>query len=537
MAQTFLPSRLIDVGPADGSQDPKLIITSDVVDPGLRQYAALSHCWGGAKLDQIGISSDYLTDISSPPIIFNSPKPLTTLTSNIVDRMKNISMHILPRTFRDSIKVTRNLGLRYIWIDSLCIIQDSKTDWEQEAATMADIYKSSYITIAAESSPDSQQGFLKARKLSFDPVKIPFNSNIHNIHTTMFIRPALDSWDISLTPPKSKLCSRAWVLQESLIAPRTIHFGEQQMLWECRSRSFAEGDMTPIPPSSSERFWSWSRNKRFLAEDMEPKGITEGSEETKGLAPRDLCYLQWYSILRDYTSRKITFSSDVFPALIGLATEFNTRLDDHYLAGLWKRDLHRGLLWSVAEPERAQEITPYRAPSWSWASIVGQIGRLDDNLHMIGDYTVEIIDVHTTPAPNNVPQSDKYYGEISGGSMKLKGRWKSTASWKAFEEEYYQAHIIPHVEEHLGIMFRYFDCGTEERCLERHDKKRELSLLHIACWVARVGDPPVTHFLILESGDGGDESAFRRVGVVALHNAAILETWIGDWEVKEVFVI
>lgn len=423
-SQTPLPTRLIDVGPPDGAQEPRLILSSSITTSSSQGYAALSHCWGGTPLAQIGpISSpDSLNSIQAstkgmPSNVIAGGRPLTTLMENIEDRMKSIPMNILPRTFRDAVKVTRGLGLRYIWIDSLCIIQNSKSDWEQEAAQMADIYKRSYVTIAAEGSRDSYEGILRERHFDFSPIALPFQSKVHHIQTTMFVRPALDDWETSMSEPKSKLCSRAWVLQESLLAPRTIHYGLQQMLWECRSRSLAEGDMTPIAPSKREKNWSWSRNKRFLSE-VEGAASSIGDTKMEVLAAKGMTYLQWYSIIKDYSSRRMTFYSDVFPALAGLATEFNRRLSDQYVAGLWKGDLFRGLLWTVVDSERAEAAAPYRAPTWSWASIVGQVdtAALDECLNMAGIYQTEILSVETTPVRHTATSSDgNYYGRSHQG--------------------------------------------------------------------------------------------------------------------------
>jgi hypothetical protein len=145
------------------------------------------------------------------------------------------------------------------------------------------------------------------------------------------------------------------------------------MFWECRSKSLAEGNMTPILPrgKGGEKKWNWTRNKRFFAGAENESGDSEtDSEDMKdqGLTARDIMYLQWSSIIQDYSHRKLSFSSDIFPALEGLAREFNARLNDTYIAGLWKWDLPRGLLWKVegSKPgELPLEATPYRAPSWS----------------------------------------------------------------------------------------------------------------------------------------------------------------------------
>ncbi|KAE9379674.1 HET-domain-containing protein, partial [Stipitochalara longipes BDJ] len=314
-----VPTRLIDVGPSDGSEEPKLIICSACRLSANWEYVALSHCWGQAQLYRIH-NDDTIIDLETwmedqKSLAEIKRKPLTTTTETLEQRLQQIPMSTLPKTFRDAITFTRGLGLRYIWIDSLCIIQNSRSDWKEEAARMADIYKNAYVTIAAESSKDSHEG--------------------------MF---TLDDWETCVNGTGSALRLRGWVLQESLLAPRTIRVSSQQMFWESNELGDSDTDL----------------------EDMTDQGLTA----------RDIIYLQWSSIIRDYSHRKLSVSSDIFPALEGLAREFNTHLNDTYIAGLWKQDLLRGLLWRIegSKPgELPLEATPYRAPSWSWASTFGGI--------------------------------------------------------------------------------------------------------------------------------------------------------------------
>lgn len=115
-----LPTRVIDVGSPDGRTEPRLCDTNG--EPG--DYIALSHCWGGRQ-------------------------PLRTTKENICSMKTCIPWAKLPNTFQDAISVTRRLGIRYLWIDSLCIVQDDAQDWEREAAKMALIFEAAYITIAA----------------------------------------------------------------------------------------------------------------------------------------------------------------------------------------------------------------------------------------------------------------------------------------------------------------------------------------------------------------------------------------------------
>jgi hypothetical protein len=457
--------------------------------------------------------------------------PLLTTTRNIDDRMRSISMNILPATFRDAVTITRNLGIRYIWIDSLCIIQNSKEDWEHEAARMADVYKNSYVTIAAESSGNSHEGILKRRYNEFEPIEVPFNSQSHNIYTSMYLRPVQDDWETSIMGSKSKLCSRAWVLQESMLAPRTLHYGSQQIFWECKSFSHAEGDVTPIPPSPREREWSWSRNKRFLSD------VTSGSDERSTIAGKDVLYMRWNTILENYSSRKMTNLSDVFPALAGLASEFNLRLQDRYVAGLWKSDLHRGLLWRVVEPETCKAAVPYRAPSWSWGSKVGQIVGIRDADYIIGDYRAGLEAEVTLESRVDASAALNPYGEVSKGVLKIRGRSISAAHWPAFESKPWEHRFIQNPEDSEGFLFRDFDIGMEETVAERREKGRVLCLVQIATWAwgESLEDGGAMHCLILESGDNGDTTFHTRVGVGQLYSYP--KTWVEQWKVKEFVVI
>lgn len=141
-------------------------------------------------------------------------------------------------------------------------------------------------------------------------------------------------------------------------------------------------------------------------------------------------------IEKDYSNGTLIFPSDVFPALAGLATEFNRRLQDQYIGGLWKADLLRGLLWTVSDPERASSAIPYRAPTWSWASIIGQVSTpvLDECLYLVGTNHAETLNVEVTPAQHSSVSADgNFYSEISAGSLTLRGRWKSTQQWDMFE--------------------------------------------------------------------------------------------------------
>ena len=141
-------------------------------------------------------------------------------------------MESLPDLYRDAVKVTRQLGVNYLWIDSLCIIQDSDDDWSKEAASMGDIFQFSYLTLYALDSQDCHQGILVRRSLS-----------AVNGANLLYQRSA----DTPLQQLRqdvfrsSSLCQRAWALQERLLSPRILYYSTIEMFWECLECTAREG--------------------------------------------------------------------------------------------------------------------------------------------------------------------------------------------------------------------------------------------------------------------------------------------------------
>lgn len=210
---TQQPARLLDLGHKfsldrlkQSNQNPTTIRLVSVETP--VRYIALSHCWGQLSSEQ---TNQWLT------------------TRDNLESRTNIGFptDILPATFQDAITVTRRLGERYLWIDSLCILQGDKDDWESEAKKMGDVFRGAYCTIAATSSRDSTQGFLKRTDFSSIPwVRIPEQSRPPVFATTFINR---FEEDVLYGP----LNSRAWVFQERALSRRIIHFTDRQTYWEC----------------------------------------------------------------------------------------------------------------------------------------------------------------------------------------------------------------------------------------------------------------------------------------------------------------
>lgn len=206
-----LPPRVLDLGVAGDSSSVCLHITTEHSPKS--PYATLSHCWGKTP-------------------IFKLQK------SNLEKMQASIDCKELPRTFQDAIGVARRLGLRFLWIDSLCIIQDSIEDWTMQSAVMGDIYQNSFITIAAIAAKDGRFGCFSTRDPRLvEPCKAVITKRkggtlSYTILTGLHVIVPFLIWSDGVG--NAPLNKRGCVLQERILSPRTIHFGEDQLFWECR---------------------------------------------------------------------------------------------------------------------------------------------------------------------------------------------------------------------------------------------------------------------------------------------------------------
>ena len=178
------------------------------------KYIALSHCWGELPIED--------------------KKQFCTTQDNIVQRLRGFSISDLPKTFQDAVKVTRELRVPYLWIDSLCIIQyeDNEEDWKRESKRMEKVFSLAYCTIAATSAVDSKAGFLK-RNVSTECVFVQNASG-----GRFYICAGMD--DFNNDVEKAQLNTRAWVMQERVLSRRTIHFSNNQIYWECGEGVYCE---------------------------------------------------------------------------------------------------------------------------------------------------------------------------------------------------------------------------------------------------------------------------------------------------------
>ena len=143
-----------------------------------------------------------------------------------------------PATFRDAIFVTRKLGIRYLWKDSLCIIQRDSRDWEIESSRMGGIYRDAYLTIAASSASGDEEGFLKPRPLACSLIRVifPTGQSTQIYFRSEYYSPYWSEREHS-TPP---LASRRWCLQENYLSRRQLRFFDDRIVWTCQEYTMDE---------------------------------------------------------------------------------------------------------------------------------------------------------------------------------------------------------------------------------------------------------------------------------------------------------
>jgi Heterokaryon incompatibility protein (HET) len=341
---TKLPTRILELSSEDGSlKHVQLVETHGEC----ASYACLSHCWGAAQL------------IKTTKLTMRTHK-------NYID------LAALPPTFLQAMEFIWRLGIRYLWIDSLCIIQDDPEDWQRESGVMCSVYQNSMLTIAATKSPDSRGGcFTQALPDYFGHVLRGIDED--GAPYEIFVRRKLLHWgslaavtdtDAPLIQAIAPLLRRGWVYQERLLSPRVLHFGSQELLWECSETFCCE--------------CSSSKAGAFDELEGEPPKILHAKALAKQSFP--VITNRWRFLVMEYSGLSLTFPSDRLPALSGLAKEFMQHRSDQYLAGMWMDSMVKDLTW---HPKRVrQRPKKWRAPTWSWASVDSAVNFEAEFKHM-----------------------------------------------------------------------------------------------------------------------------------------------------------
>jgi hypothetical protein len=389
------PHRLVDVGPADGSIEPKLVLGIDCRSDGEEGHAGQQEEKEAPRManekdskisdkdieqikDQEIRAQDKKPSAWSPYITLSHcwgkvpPDAAWKTTSQTLGRFSaHIPMSILPRTLSQAVKITRQLGERYIWIDSLCIVQDSAEEWAKAVSEMGQVYSNSRCTIIS-SSDNAEGGCVTQRNpLELEAATICLFSSDKSIEKNVTILPCLPTRASLISAGATT--SRAWCLQEAELSPRIIRFTEYQTLWECFSSQASES-------SKDNSFHDASPERQTGA----LYNVCYSHFNIIGWKDKAIPYNRWYSMVEEYSKRKISFEKDKLPALAGMAKRIHLTLreyrnsgiwEDTYLAGLWARDIIFGLLWRRVLRDEDEEKPPasYIAPSWSWASVKGEV--------------------------------------------------------------------------------------------------------------------------------------------------------------------
>jgi len=365
---SVLPSRVINVGTLGST---KVFLYTSRIKFG--RYTALSHCWGKA------------------------PTARTT-TQNFRQRQQGIPFDVLPQTFQDAVMVTRSLGIKYLWIDSLCIIQDDETDWQRESGNMSSIYSNAYFVIGADSSADCNGGFLKPKnRQSTFSSPVAQVSNDDGSVSTVYTRVRQRHGNICDGTP---LASRAWTLQEQLLSSRIVHFTHMEIVWECRTSlrcECMELDAGWVVPSNLK-----SKYHKSMKSSL--------SKERSKI---------WWDLVEECRNRNITFETDLLPALSGIARQMQKHGAGEYLTGIWKKELPEALMWWSRYSTKYDRVVPYRAPSWSWASLKSStLSQFTQNTFAPQHRKLAITYVKVLEA-FCIPVGDDYTGAVSSGLLIL----------------------------------------------------------------------------------------------------------------------
>ncbi|KIW00664.1 uncharacterized protein PV09_07851 [Verruconis gallopava] len=361
--EAWLPTRLIDLGDSGADNQLKLISTKahDIHSP----YMTLSYQWSSTEESSIKLTNE-----------------------NIQGLHQSISVHGLPRVVRDAIYLTRAFGVRYLWVDRLCIVQGSSEDWSREAALMGRVYSTSVCTIAASDADEPGKGCFFDR----DPRSIlPWKSNlrIFNHQKEAFIITPSVGLSLDIDPKQCKswrdgvwlspLYSRGWVLQESLLSRRIIHCTKRQLYWEC-DRLVASEVFPKGIPQMYQAADSFGHLRIYLASKLPYSSSNRGhsgSNENhsvdvaaRGNDATGFSHSQWISIVEAYTKCQLTHANDRLIAISSVA-DLLRRSEGEYAAGIWKHHFTDGLLWARSEQRLEFQSKMQRSdgPTWSWASI------------------------------------------------------------------------------------------------------------------------------------------------------------------------
>ena len=460
------PTRLLQIG--QPSREKIRLLLNPGREGTKVQYATLCHCWGDANVLKL------------------TAKSLNHL-------LEGIAISELAQTFQDAIFTAESLGIHYIWIDSLCILQDSRQDWQREACLMSDVYLYSTLNIAASCAADCEAGCFPDRSNStVEPCTVQSAwVDCHNyryrLHCTIF-------WEDAFRD--MPLMKRGWVVQELLLAPRVLYLCGTQLFWECYEARACETYPAGLPPDLLPSFTAREAVGGLISK---PGCRSDGVEGELGSNSKNDLWTLWKGIVEVYSAKKLTFTTDKLVAISGIVRLMEQIFDDQYCAGLWRKNLAMQLFWASACPEQqlCPRPKPYRAPSWSWASLDGPISQpfYDESFYTEVETLINITECKVESTAGDTTSS------VTGGTLRLSG-WLSSMQLRPESQEKWSI-FFNGAWWRLPIDLIKFDCKPPT--LQFHGLPLLVDTHLLPLWTA---------FCLLLGPTGDVKGQFKRLGTL-----------------------
>ncbi|KAI9150340.1 hypothetical protein HJFPF1_10102 [Paramyrothecium foliicola] len=440
--QLKMPTRLVQV------TDDEVRIVSAIGPFPFQKYATLSHRWGATE-------------------------SLVLSRSTLAAFKVNIPWDTIPRLYRDSIQLIRQLGINYIWIDTLCILQDDPDDWAKEAPCMSTTFGNCYICIAAAQALDSEASLFSDSNLmeELPAYEVPRGSEIYVRSQPYWTHNNYGS-NYGLDEDAPVLLQRGWVLQERLLALRVVYYDNEELKWECTEATDCQCGGIVSLTTFKPAYYRSLRNKDVPLP------------------------FQWMRVSERYSQLGLTFDKDRAVALSGIAAQASASgLAGKYLTGVWEKDLAHQLCWKILNTHR--RIDASIVPSWSWLSVFGAISYMN---RMYWDKEGSLVDVQLKEAHGE---------EVSNtsGFLKLDGRGVEM-----------QSEVLEYGSENEPPLYRLThqltgspleDSFDVDYVLESREADRITEMLVLYwgkfCWSEHV-------FMMLRKVPGS-ETEYKRVGI------------------------
>ena len=462
-----MPTRLVKIeGDADDLR-ARLVVSKEHRD--CEHYAALSYRWSRNRQH-------------------------ITLRNYVEAYADNIPLGNLPATLLDAIGITHALGLQYIWIDCLCIIQDSLRDWELECEQMSNIFANATVTLAASSAAHADHGMLRSRSpligssycyLTFRDVS-GFPSGRVKV---MYARESFEGSRLIQPLRRPPLDDRGWTLQERILSTRVLSFEDDKMWWDCTSCRRIE-----------------SSHGCIFSEGMEFEGPDIAKQPLLKLSHLQM-YDRWLMTVDDFCTRQLTYCEDALPAIAGIASIVSRVTNDNYLAGLWQRDLGRGLMWCSGDADddrRPDDQSDPDAPSWSWARAHRGLSRPS---YSVTEYD-EVESLVTFVSARIQTAGANLFGRVlPGGALTIQAKVRpALIRWRGSKLGNMRWEVTDYYDQRIRIAL------DKDKAASTSDIKDGLNILAVMICKALYGEKQSLGLALQLADDGVN---YRRIGTIS----------------------